>query len=70
MTSHSMPKNNDVALAAFISGKIQFDELLARIQAANADQFNTTPEEVTWGHAGSLGFVTERFKEIVAFLRA
>ena len=50
-------------------GKAEIDDLLARIQAASADHFDTDPGAVTWGHAGSLGFVTERLKEIAAFLR-
>ena len=37
MIIHSMPKNNDAALAAFISGKSKIGDLLARIQAASAD---------------------------------
>ena len=69
MTIHSKPKNNDDALAAFVLGKTDIDNLLTRIQAASADHFGTAPEAVTWGHAGSLGFVTERLKEIAEFLR-
>ena len=67
--SDTMPKSNDAALAAFISGKSKIGDLLTRIQAASADHFGTEPEAVTWGHAGSLGLVTERFREIAAFLR-
>ena len=69
MTIHSMPKNNDAALAAFISGKSKIGDLLARIQAASADHFGSCPEAVTWSHAGSLGFITERLKAIAVFLR-
>jgi hypothetical protein len=61
--------NNDAALAAFMQGKAEIDGLFARIQAASADHFGTDPEHVTWGDAGSLGFVTEQLKEITAFLR-
>ena len=69
MTTRGMPKNNDLALASFMRGKAEIDDLLARIQAASADHFDTDPGALTWGHAGSLGFVTERLKEIAAFLR-
>jgi hypothetical protein len=69
MTIHSEPRRNDAALASFMRGKAEIDDLLARIQAASADHFGTEPEAVTWGHAGSLGFVTERLKEIAEFLR-
>ena len=69
MTIHSMPKTNDAALASFMRGKAEIDNLLTRIQAASADHFGTVPEAVTWGDAGSLGFVTERLEEIATFLR-
>jgi hypothetical protein len=69
MSSTRTPRNNDAALASFIAGKAEIDALLARIQTASADHFGAEPEAVTWGHAGSLGFVTERLKEIAEFLR-
>jgi hypothetical protein len=62
-------KTNDAALAAFMRSKAEVDALLARITAASADHFGATPDRVTWGDAGSLGFVTERLKEITEFLR-
>ena len=61
-------KTNDAALAAFMRAKAELDALLARITAASADHVGTTPDRVTWGDAGSLGFVTERPKEITEFL--
>ena len=63
------PKSNEAALAAFMAGKTEIDALLARIASASDDHFGTTPERLTWGDAGSLGFVTERLKEITEFLR-
>ena len=69
MTIRGLPRNNDAAIASFMRGKAEIDALLERIQAASADHFGTEPEAVTWGHAGSLGFVTERLKEIAEFLR-
>ena len=62
------PKTNEAALAAFMEGKAEIDTLLARIAAASNDHFGMNPERVTWGDAGSLGFVTERLKEITEFL--
>ena len=62
------PKSNDAALAAFMAGKTEIDALLARIAAASNDHFGMNPERVTWGDAGSLGFVTERLKEITEVL--
>ncbi len=62
------PKTNEAALAAFMAGKTEIDVLLARITTASHDHFGTSPERVTWGDAGSLGFITERLKEITEFL--
>jgi len=64
----STPKTNEAALAAFMRGKAEIDALLARITTASADHFGTAPDRVTWSDAGSLGFVTERLKEITEFL--
>ena len=50
MTTH----RNDKALTAFIAKKTEIDALLARIQALSADHFNVMPDDVTWGHVGSL----------------
>ncbi len=61
-------KASEAALAAFVAGKTEIDALLARVAAASDDHFGTNPERVTWGDAGSLGFVTERLKEITEFL--
>ena len=62
------PKTDEAALAAFMAGKTEIDALLARIAAASVDHFGTNPERVTWGDTGSLGFITERLKEITEFL--
>ena len=69
MRNTHTPTNSNAALVSFMRGKAEIDDLLARVQAASADHFGTPPEAVTWGHAGSMGFVTERLKEIAEFLR-
>lgn len=69
MSSPRQATNNGNAVTTFIQEKTEIDDLLARIQVASADHFDTEPEAVTWGDAGSLGFVTERLVEIAAFLR-
>jgi len=61
-------KSNEAAPAAFMAGKTEIDALLARVDAASDDHFGVNPERLTWADAGSLGFVTERLKEIAGFL--
>ena len=49
------PTDTSTALAAFIARKTEIDTILARLTALSAEHFNTTPDEVTWAHAGTLG---------------
>lgn len=49
-----MPKTNAAALDAFMAAKMEIDALLARLVAHSADHFGYGPEEVHWGHVGTL----------------
>ena len=64
-----MPKTNDAAPDAFIAAKIEIDTMLARLAAHSADHFGYSPEEVHWGHVGTLEHYRARLREItdVAF---
>ena len=59
-----MPKTNAAALAAFISAKIEIDAMLERLAALSADHFECSPEEVNWGHVGTLEHYRARIREI------
>ena len=59
-----MPKTNDAALDAFIAAKIEIDTMLARLAAHSADQFGYNPEEVNWGHVGTLNHYRAKLREI------
>lgn len=59
-----MPKTNDTALDAFIAAKAEFDVMLARLVAHSADHFGYSPEEVNWGHVGTLDHYCARLREI------
>lgn len=65
-----MPKNNDAALDAIIAAKAEIDAMLARLAAHSADHFGSSPEEVNWGHVGTLDHYRARLREItdMAFL--
>jgi hypothetical protein len=60
-----MPKTNDAALDAFIAAKAEIDALLARLAAHGADHFGYSPDEVNWGHVGTLGHYRARLREII-----
>jgi hypothetical protein len=47
--------NREQALAAFIARKAEIDAMLTRLTALSADRFETHPEEIDWGHVGTLG---------------
>lgn len=59
-----MPKINDAALDAFIAVKTEIDTMLVRLMAYSADHFGHSPEEVNWGHVGTLDHYRARLREI------
>ena len=59
-----MAKTNDDTLDAFIAAKIEIDAMLARMVAHSADHFGFSPEEVNWGHVGTLDHYRARLREI------
>ena len=52
------------ALDAFIARKAEIDVLLARLAALSDDHFNVAPDEVNWGHVGTLDHYAKRLREI------
>jgi hypothetical protein len=56
--------NKEAALNAFIGKKAEIDEMLARLQALSGDHFNAHPDEVNWGHVGTLDHYASLLKRI------
>ena len=54
--------SNDDALAAFVARKGEIDAMLSRLQALSNDHFNHSPDEIDWGHVGTLGYYAELLK--------
>ena len=46
--------DNTKALDAFIAAKTEIDAMLERLAALSADHFETNPDEINWGHVGTL----------------
>ena len=63
-TPNKTTKSNDDALAAFVARKTEIDAMLTRIQALSDDHFGVAPDEVNWGHVGTLGHYAELLKRI------
>jgi hypothetical protein len=57
-------KSREQALAAFVSKKAEIDAILTRLQALSDDHFNYSPDEVDWGHVGTLGYYAEMLKRV------
>ncbi len=56
--------NNDQALDAFMTRKAEIDAALARLQALSDEHFEVHPDEVHWGHVGTLAHYAELLKRI------
>ena len=57
-------QDNTKALDAFIAAKCEIDAMLARLAALSADHFETHPDEIHWGHVGTLNHYRAKLREI------
>lgn len=57
-------RNRSNALAAFIGKKVEIDAMLARLQRLSDDHFNAHPDEINWGHVGTLEHYSSLLKRI------
>jgi hypothetical protein len=55
---------NAQALDAFIARKVEIDAMLARLTALSDEHFDVHPDEVHWGHVGTLAQYAELLKRI------
>lgn len=56
--------NKSTAIDAFIVEKIEIDAILERHAVLSADHFNVAPDDVNWGHVGTLEHYAARLREI------
>jgi hypothetical protein len=64
MTTRLTAATNDKALDAFIAAKTEIDAMLERLKVLSDDHFNTDPDEIHWGHVGTLNHCRARLREI------
>ncbi|MET4102802.1 hypothetical protein ACSSV6_003506 [Roseovarius sp. MBR-38] len=57
-------RNKEAALNAFIGKKAEIDTMLGRLQALSDDHFETQPDEISWGHVGTLEHYASLLKRI------
>ena len=53
MTTRST-SDNAKAIDAFVSAKFEIDAMLDRLATLSADHFDIHPDEINWGHVGTL----------------
>lgn len=63
MTTRRAP-SNDNALDAFIAAKAEIDTMLERLKALSDDHFETRPDEIHWGHVGTLKHYSGLLRQI------
>ena len=59
-------RRNDqqTALDAFIARKAEIDTMLERIKALSEEHFGYAPDDINWGHVGTLAHYAELLKRI------
>ncbi len=57
-------QDNTKPLDAFIAAKTEIDGMLERLVALSADHFETSPDEINWGHVGTLNHYRAKLREI------
>ena len=65
-------RNQEAALAAFVSKKAEIDAILARLQVLSDNHFNSNPEEISWADVGTLEHYANLLKRLTdsAFAKA
>ena len=56
--------NREQALDAFIAKKTEIDTMLAKPTALSAEHFDTGPDEINWGHVGTISHYASLLKQI------
>ena len=57
-------QSGSTAPAAFQAKNAEIAAMLARLQALSAADFEMNPNEIDWGHVGTLGHYTNLLKRI------
>jgi hypothetical protein len=61
---NQIARSKEQALAAFIAKKAEIDAMLTRLQTLSDDHFDYSPDDITWGHVGTLGYYAEMLKRV------
>lgn len=64
MTSSTQSKARATAIDAFLTVRFEIDTVLDRLKSLSEDHFNTNPDEIHWGHVGTLEHTFAKLREI------
>ena len=64
MTTRRVTAPNGKALNAFLATKFQIEAMLDRLKALSDDHFETHPDEINWGHVGSLNHYASLLRQV------
>jgi len=56
--------DNSKALDAFLAAKVDIDAILERLASLSANHFEANPDEINWGHVGTLNRYRAKLREI------
>lgn len=57
-------EDNSQAINAFLAAKAEIDLILERLSTLSVGHFETSPEDIHWGHVGTLSHYRDRLREI------
>ncbi len=64
MTSRRAAADNTNAVNAFLAAKVEIDAMLKRLKALSDDHFDSHPDEINWGHFGTLNHYVNLLRQI------
>lgn len=56
--------DKQTALDAFIARKAEIDAMLERLKALSDEHFGYSPDDINWGHVGTLAHYAELLRRI------
>ena len=57
-------RRHDAALDAFIARKLEIDAMLRGLTELSADHFGVEPDDVDWGHVGTLAHYAQLLRQV------
>lgn len=65
MPNHRANSTRPDAVSAFVTHKLRFDELLEQLRDLSENHFSFDPDEINWGHVGSVESYVQQLQRVV-----